>query len=1059
MSFSVYKSSAGSGKTYTLVKEYLALVLLNPYQFKSILAITFTNKAAAEMKQRVLQTLKLLASYHKLSFDERKPIQHLLPDLIVQTGLKETDICRNANLTLSLILHNYSNFAIGTIDSFVHRIVRTFAHDLRLPLNFNVEMDGETLISQAVDLLIDRMGNDDLLTAFLFDFAKSKADNDQSWHIENDLKKFAKILLEEDSQVKIEKIKLLELADFKIILTQLNQLIKSFDQQGIVIGSKVWGEINKNNIPQAAFYYGDKGFGKYFEKLSQGIISKPNNYVKKAIEDDKWLSGKATAEDKANIELLKPLFVDNYHKINNLLETDYETYIIRHLILKNLYSLGLLNEIEKIMDEMRENENVLHISEFNKRISDIVVNEPIPFIYERLGERFKHFLLDEFQDTSILQWQNLLPLLDNSLAENNFNMIVGDGKQAIYRFRGGEVEQFAYLPQIYKKPDNEIINERENTLIRNFEPRFLQNNFRSKAEIVDFNNQFFRFVSAYLADNLKIIYDNLEQKFIPENNGGYIQFDFFDKEADKDVYQQNTFDTVLSTINQLLNDGYQWKDITVLCRNNKQANKVACFLSDHKIDIISSESLLLNASPHVRLMIALLKLLGNSNDLISKAQLIQYLITTGNIHEDLFQNILKNSIQNDTSHNKKFDAFLNENNYAFNSKHLLKLPLYELCETLIRIFKLNNTNNPYIQFFLDCVLNFSIKKTANIVDFLAWWEEQKTKISLKTPSGINAVNIMTVHKSKGLEFRVVIFPFAEDKQRNTKDMLWIDLEDKELPSLTTALLSLNKQLEDTRFSENYKNETEKSKLDLINLLYVALTRPSERLYIISNLPSAKQEAATLSLPVLFKGFLQHIQFWEEGKTTYSIGKTSQIPLKASSKTDNMLFMKDFYSFDWQKRIIVSNLAPQNWNPDDPDGNRRFGNFIHLVLSKIKNQSEIEKEVVELLTKGLITIKEKNDLIKLLNKLWLLDEVKHLFENAYEAKNEAEILLSNGKTIRPDRLLFKADVVSIIDYKTGKPEDSHKKQLDHYQKALEEMGYKKIKKYLIYINEKAEVVIW
>jgi len=1059
MSFSVYKSSAGSGKTYTLVKEYLGLVLVNPYQFKSILAITFTNKAAAEMKQRVLHTLRLLSDYLHLTAEEKKPIVHLLSDLILKTGLKESEIITNATLTLSLILHNFSNFSVGTIDSFVHRIVRTFAHDLKLPLNFNVEMDGETLISQAVDLLIDRMGSDELLTGFLFDFAKSKIDSDKSWHIENDLKKFAKILLEEDSQLKIEKIKTLELADFKNILSQLSHLIKAFDQKGTAIGNEVWQKIKENNISHAAFYQGDKGYGKYFEKLSQGNISYPNNYVKKTIDEDKWVSGKATTEDKGKIDQLKAFFIDQYQKINIVLESDFESYILRNSMLKNLYSLGLLNEIEKIMDEMRENENVLHISEFNKRISDIVINEPIPFIYERLGERFKHFLLDEFQDTSILQWQNLLPLLDNSLAENNFNMIVGDGKQAIYRFRGGEVEQFAFLPKIYKKADNEIINERENTLIRNFDPQFLQSNYRSKAEIVDFNNQFFRFVSAQLADNLKIIYENMEQKFIPENNEGYIQIDFFNKETDKEQYQLDTFNSIISTINNLLTDGYHWSDITILCRNNNQANKIACFLSDQNIDVISSESLLLNASPQVRLMIALLKLLCNSNDLISKTQVIQFLIASGYIQEDLFQDILRNTIQNDNNYNKKFDFFLNSFAFEFNSKYLLKLPLYELCETLIRIFRLNQTNNPYLQFFLDSILNFSVKKTANIVDFLSWWEEQKGKISLKTASGINAVTIMTVHKSKGLEFRVVIYPFAEDKQRNTKDTLWIDVEDKELPLLTTALIGLNKQLEDTRFVESYKEETEKSKLDLINLLYVALTRPSERLFIITKLPLEKQETAGLSLPVLLKGYLQHIQLWEEGKTKYSIGKTSKTQTKSSSKTDNMLFMEDFYSFDWQKRIIVSNLAPDNWNTGDPDGSRRFGNFIHLVLSKIKNQNEIDNQTEELYTKGLISLKEKNDLLKLLNKLWLLNDVKHLFENTFVAKNEAEILLSNGKTIRPDRLLFKDDSTCIIDYKTGKPEDSHRKQLDHYQTVLTEMGYLTIKKILIYINDKVEVKIW
>ncbi len=1057
MSFSVYKSSAGSGKTYTLVKEYLGLVLVNPYQFKSILAITFTNKAAAEMKQRVLQTLRLLSNYKNLTTEERKPIVHLLPDLVGKTGLSETDLFKNATLTLSLILHNYSNFAVGTIDSFVHRIVRTFAHDLRLPLNFNVEMDGDSLISKAVDLLIDRMGSDELLTTFLFDFAKSKADSDKSWHIENDLKKFAKILLEEDSQVKIEKLKTLELGDFKNILTQLTHLNKSFEQKGSIIGSDVYQKMKENNIAHAAFYQGEKGFGKYFEKLSQGIIIPPNSCVRKTVEEDKWMSAKANSDEKRNIENLKPFFIESYQQITCILESDYETYILRNSMLKNLYSLGLLNEIEKIMDEMRENENVLHISEFNKRISEIVVNEPIPFIYERLGERFKHFLLDEFQDTSILQWQNLLPLLDNSLAENNFNMIVGDGKQAIYRFRGGEVEQFAVLPKIYKKPDNNIINERENTLIRNFDPQFLQNNFRSKAEIVDFNNQFFRFVSQHLNENFKIIYDQLEQKFDTENNGGYIQFDFFDKVSDKVLYQENTFNSVFTTIQNLLADGYQWSDITVLCRNNQQANKIACFLSDQKIDVISSESLLLNTSPQVRLMIALLKLLSNADDLISKAQLIQYLIATGSIHEDLFQEILKNTLQNDTSLNTKLDAFLNTYNFAFNTRHLLKLPMYELCETLIRIFRLNQTNNPYIQFFLDTILNFSIKKTANIVDFLTWWEDQKGKLSLKTPSGINAVTIMTVHKSKGLEFRVVIFPFAEDKQKNNKETLWVDVEDAELPLLSTALIGLNKQLEDTRYALDYLEETEKSKLDLINLLYVALTRPSERLYIISNFPSGKSEA--VSLPVLFKGYLQHIQLWEEGKSTYSIGNTSQTKAKTSLSSDNMLYMKDFYSFDWQNRIIVSKLAPDNWNTEDPDGSRRFGNFIHLILSRIINQNEFEKETEALFTKGLITVHEKNDLMKLLNKLWLLDEVKHLFENKFEAKNEAEILLSNGKTIRPDRLLFKVDEVFIIDYKTGKPADSHRKQLDHYQSALNEMGYLKIRKYLIYINEKAEVINW
>lgn len=1054
MSFTVYKSSAGSGKTFTLVKEYLCIILKNPYKFRSILAITFTNKAADEMKQRVLKSLSLLSDYNRIDNNKRDKIFYLLQLIKKETGLTENEIFENAQKCLSLILHNYSNFAISTIDSFVQKIVRTFTNDLHLPINFSIEMDGENLISQAVDLLVDKLGEDVILTDFLLDFAKTKVDDDKSWHIEADLKNFAKILLDEESQLKIDKLKLLEMSDFNLILNKLKLLIKDFEDKISLIGNKAVLKINSLNISKESFYYGKSGISAYFEKIANCQIDRPNTNALKPITEDKWTSGKATVADKAAIESIKDFLTSRFNEILEILDTEFETYIIRNNILKNIYSLALLNEIEKYISEIREKENTVHISEFQKRIAEIVANEPIPFIYERMGDRFKHFLIDEFQDTSILQWQNLLPLIDNSLAEENFNMIVGDGKQAIYRFRGGEVEQFALLPEIYKKSTDSIANEREKTLIRNFSEKFLKNNYRSKIEIVEFNNQFFEFVSSNLDDRLKIIYNNHYQEYNKENKGGLVNLNFLTNDNEED-YSNQTNLKILDTINELQGDDFQWKDITILCRNNMQANKIAGFLTSQKINVISNESLLLKSSASVRFVVSLLKLILNPNDLISRAHILYYInVEIKNADLAQFAAAASNSLKNSKI---DFEKIIIELGYDFSFRKLSNLTMYQLCETLCDKFDLNKQINPYLQFFLDNVLNYTIKFNTNIADFIVWWEKKKDKLALKTPSGLNAVNIMTIHKSKGLEFKVVIFPFADEKQRRTKNSFWIDTHDNQLNPLSTALLSMNENLKETQYADIYNRENENSRLDLINLLYVALTRPSDRLYIFSRFPKTKSEN-TLSLPVLFKNFLISNSLWNENQFLYSFG----VPLKHKKSDldnlDNMLQMKAINSSKWHEKLLISKTSPENWQTDDPDKYRRFGNLIHWVLSKIENISDLNL-IIDNLSDLKVNAFEKNELKQLISKLIDNEETRFLFDKKYRVLNEVEILIKNGRSIRPDKMLISGNEVCIIDFKTGKFVQSHRTQLDKYEMSLQEMGYKTISKCLIYISDQTEIIKW
>ena len=517
--FLVYKSSAGSGKTFTLVREYITLVLEDPEKYRNILAITFTNKAADEMKQRVLSSLKQLVALKKnyelriTNYDKDKK-NPLVEELSKRLELTEEEICNRADTVLTSILHNYSDFSIGTIDSFVHRIIKTFAHDLYIPLNFEVEMDEDVLLDEATELLISKVGADENITKILVEFTENRTDDERSWHVENDIKNFASVLLKEEGQIYLDKLKEISLTDYFGIIKKLFALTTLFENNIKTIADKACGLIDRYNISQESFSQGRNGIGRYFINLAGGNIDKiqPNSYVLKTIEEDKWCSGKAEKADRDSIESIKGELKEYFNNIDELVNRDHKKYTLFSMIMQNIYPIAVLNEIKKIIDEIKTENNILHISEFNRIISGIVLKEPIPFIYERTGEKFKHYLIDEFQDTSLLQWQNLLPLIDNSLAENNLNMVVGDGKQAIYRWRNGEVEQFTSLPKIPVKTMTAIVKEREATLERNYKGVELDKNYRSGKLIVEFNNKLFSFIANKIEGQTKVLQQNLCKK-------------------------------------------------------------------------------------------------------------------------------------------------------------------------------------------------------------------------------------------------------------------------------------------------------------------------------------------------------------------------------------------------------------------------------------------------------------------------------------------------------------------------------------------------------------------
>jgi ATP-dependent exoDNAse (exonuclease V) beta subunit len=1056
MNFTVYKSSAGSGKTFTLVKEYLKLALADeqnpPQKYRHILAITFTNKAAAEMKERIVKALKELA-------EPAETKNSILEILREETGLDEAKLKSRAQTVLQSILHNYSDFAIGTIDSFVHRIVRTFAYDLQLPVNFEIEMDDNKLLTEVIDLLISKTGNDEHLTRALVEFTEAKAEDEKSWHIERDLFEFSKNLLTEEGILHLDKLRNISTADFLSIRNNLNETIKKFENTIKKSASEAQQIITENGLKPEAFYQGDKGIAGYFENLAEGNFNKlePNSYPSKTIDENKWFSAKTAVDEKKKIETIKIKLTETFYAIQNVIEKQSSLYYLLKLINKNIYSLAVLNEIEKLLVEIKKQNNILHISEFNKIISKIVLNQPVPFIYERIGEKYNHYLVDEFQDTSVLQWQNLLPLIENALGEGHASMLVGDGKQAIYRWRGGEVEQFAHLPAVFMKEKNEFVLEREQTLKRNYNEKQLNKNYRSKKEIIEFNNSLFSVLAGKLNGAYTSIYHKLEQEYDPQNTGGYVSLSFVKGESEE--VQQQTLDQVYNTIVQLQTENYSLNDIAILCRTNKNGSVIAEFLTSKGIGVLSPDSLLLKNSRKVRFIESVLHYINRPHNDISRVEIMQYLIENKLISSDI--HTLINQLKRKRAW--EFDALLKQNSFDLDHQLLVKLPLYELIEKLVQVFKLGRTADAFVQFFMDEVLNYTVKKNNDLPGFIEWWDIRKENASMNIPDGANAVNIMTIHRSKGLEFPAVIIPFSDWKVEAGKKNLWVDLKHNEVPRLESALLTTNKELEKTVYAELYEEEKNRSRLDNINLLYVALTRPEERLYIITGEPS-KNPGNLVDVSDMLCYYLESQQKWNEAQSVYEFGSIAshQNKNKINKKAVTQIKLQ---SNNWRDILKIRAGAPEVWDPEElttKNGSTRlstsFGLIVHAILAKVRSANDLAPTLTQFLNDGLIDLQEKEELLPKLKNIIEHQQLRSYYSAYNKIKTEAEIILPTGEMYRPDRVVTGKNSTAVIDYKTGIRQDKHIKQIKKYAELLSLMGYTNVEQYLVYIDDESIVKV-
>ena len=842
MAFNVYKSSAGSGKTYTLVREYIQLCLVdeNPQNFKSILAITFTNKAAAEMKERVFSALK------KLSIQDPS-MDFLHQEMATNLKIDKATVSNRAKNVLTAMLHQYSSVAISTIDKFVHKIVKSFSRDLNLPSDFEIELDAKKMLTEAIELVLAKIGNDEKITKLLYEFTESKASDEEHWNVEGTLQKFALYLLNDEAIFHLKNFKDLSIDDFLSIREKVRIEIEQIIQNSNALGSEGISLLNRSQVPDSSTQY--KGsVRKFFVKLTDKNVASIDIATTQVIgiaESGKHYSKAAPDADKAALNAITSQLNTLIFSGIDFINSELKRLVILEAIADSLFPMALLNEINQAMIDIREEKSLVHISAFNKLIAEVVSNEPAPFIYERLGEKYAHFLIDEFQDTSVTQFQNLLPLIENSLASGGYNMLVGDAKQSIYRWRGGEVEQFVSLPNLLHKTENEFNVDREQSLVRNYQELNLQKNFRSQKQIIEFNNLFFDFVKRKHPEVLSGLYKNHEQLFDEKLNEGYVQLKLVDaKEISTEEWEVQNCKYVLDRIHHLTENGFSYADIACIFRNNKQASLVASYLSENNIPVLSRESLLVQNNSDVHFLVSCLQLLAKPYKQQGKLIIVAYL------NKRLGDKISFDAQTTERVNQLSFTAIFKEYGLDLPANELLQIPLFELLERILKVLKLEQENNSFVAYFLDYALGFMQKPNATLQSFLDDWELNKSKLSVSVPDGLNAVNILTIHKSKGLEFPVVIFPFANWMNPN-ETYVWQKTNIDSIPELKVALIKMNKRLIETDFESSYNHEVNARLTDDVNLLYVTFTRAKKQLYILADRPKQNKK-----LSELFVDFLQ-----------------------------------------------------------------------------------------------------------------------------------------------------------------------------------------------------------
>lgn len=1076
----IYRASAGSGKTYTLAKDYISLLFAAANQttlpHRQILAVTFTNKATEEMKSRILKEL------HTLSRGEKSPYREAL---MKNFGLDETEVDRTAETILIRILHDYSSFNISTIDRFFQQVVRSFAREIGISGGYNLELDTETTLMQAVDNLYTDMGekeNEQLLN-WMTAFMEEQIESGKSWNLQHLIIELGKEIFKENYQHKAEEVreKLHDKHFLKHYQTQLRQIKKQFEEQLAQTADKALEILKINDLKPE--YFSRAMMHKTLEKIKKGDFELKNTFLSYAQTHEKCYTTKQSDTIKQAIE--QAYYSGLQQKLQQIIDTvssdAMREYNTANLILKHLDTLGILSDLAVQIKTLTGEQNVMLLSDTNILLNKIIDNSDTPFVYERIGTTLRHYMIDEFQDTSALQWSNFKPLITDSLSESGTSMVVGDVKQSIYRWRNS---------------DWNLLNEQINTDFapRNIEQKTLDTNWRSDQNIVRFNNTFFHRAATILQEKLnnnirqesgerlqqltsKIsqAYHDIEQQTAPGAGTGHVRITFVPNERKTEEWHAHCLNQIPAQLEELIERGYNPSDIAFLVRTNKEAAEVIQFLLSYKnspqakpkfsYDVVGNEGLLLSTAPSVGFIVAALKLAANPTDAIHRATMHFEYLKRGKKHPANEAIHLMFTDVNNTSATPSSNIFSAEENNCLSA--ISHQPLYTAVEQLIQTFHLNEWEGEtvFLQAFQDTIFKFSNSRSADLNSFLRWWDDNGNKQMISMPENQEAFRVMTIHKSKGLDFKVVIIPFCDwelEKLKNSP-LLWCTPNKSPFNEIPLLPVQYEKKLAESIFREDYFDEQMLQYVDNLNAAYVAFTRARHEMLCFAPAPTDANAPYPLekinTLAQLMHNCLLNTPEWEtyrsEDNTIFEIGESLPSPQKhlpLPTGTTRQLAAYPIASSSDRLSIRLSGTTPWKTSDTSTANAIRHGTLMHEILRETTRRGEENRAIQQMLSAGKI---DENDLMAIkatLVQFWEPPQVEEWFSEENEAINEATLLLPTGEMYRPDRLVIKVGEIVVIDYKFGQEEhEYHRRQIQQYASCLTQMGYNVKEKWLYYVH--------
>lgn len=1014
--FKIYNASAGAGKTYTLVRDFLAILLSesDSNHFKHILAITFTNKAANEMKVRILEKLKELAS---MDLEEEE-----LKSWADELGISPLLIQQRAQRILTEILHKYALFSVSTIDKFNLRLMRAFSQDMGLSMNFDVEMNTLEMFIESVDVLFSELEKENLLAEIISDVAVSKLNEDKYWDISSEIVSNAGMLFKDQYQNELEKMQSYSLKEVDEFRKENYKEMNAQKQKMKRAAEQLLSFFDAKGLNEADFKGKSRGVYSYAKRIVDGKWGLMSATLRKNVEEGEFMG-----KEKMNLtDELSPEVIQKTTEISQA----FLSYNLSQRINKTANSLTIFNEMDKKLQLLKKENNILLISDFNKIISDNLKDQPAPFIYERIGSRFRHYFVDEFQDTSTLQWNNLFPLIENANAQEDSVMIVGDPKQSIYRFRGGNPELMMALEK------SEVLKP---------EVLQLEKNWRSHQAVITFNNRLFTFFgNSFNNENFKNLYVEGNQQKTNSKKGGFVSLNYLEKpEKGSELTQRDiVLNLLLEKIQFAKSQGFEYSEMAILVRNNKEGSWIAEFLAEKGIYVLSNESLFLNNSPEVQLLLSFAQFLSQPYSELYRSELLLNLFKNGKIKSDISELIIRSKDLD----LEEWTTLIAQENIDLSFIHQPMFTLYDQMANAVHIFDIAEKGGIYINYFLDEILNFQNQNDNSVTEFLLYWEKNGTKKSVSLPEGQNAIQLMTIHKSKGLQFQLVFVPFT--RWRTGGNGTWVPVRHEKVDSFYIDSLSSPESLPEN-VAEVVSKELDLVELDTVNLFYVACTRAVEQLYIFAEIVDVKKSNNTLL--VKLNQFQQKMEAVEPN--VYCFGSPERVSKPSEESSQTQLDIPLHFQ-NWSEKIAISREHLMLWDNSKADA-VAFGNKVHSILEKIKIGEDLDKVLDDFTHQGYITETEKKSL-----RPYLLQVITHpKLASCFSSNiilNERDFIHTDGSLFRPDRMAKVGEEWVILDYKTGEPHKKYHHQIKKYSAQLEELGYSVQSKFLVYFSDEIKV---